>query len=253
MKSGVFKPFLYFCSMQRNFTIASILQKHSSSFHPVVKYDQQTDIIASLDLSINNQSFTEGIYSDPDQFNAYIENQKQNHKAKFLVGGYREHRGMYKRSVLFNQNKDEQLTDTEPRSLHLGIDIWGETGTKIYAPLGGIIHSFAFNNNFGDYGATIILQHQLETINFFSLYGHLSLHNLEQCRVGRFITRGEAFAHIGPWEENGNWPPHLHFQLIADIGNYTGDYPGVCKMSEAQKYLSNCPDPNIVLNIQPTV
>ena len=78
------------------------------------------------------------------------------------------------------------------------------------------------------------------------------LHDLEQCRVGRFITRGEPFAHIGPWEENGNWPPHLHFQIIADIRNFSGDYPGVCKMSEALKYLSNCPDPNLVLNIQPT-
>lgn len=148
---------------------------------------------------------------------------------------------MYRRSELFGVTE-------EPRSLHLGIDIWGPAETKIYAPLGGMVHSFRFNNNHGDYGATIILQHQLETINFYILYGHLALKDIENLRVGQFLTRGEQFAHFGGPEENGNWPPHLHFQLILDMGIWEGDYPGVCKLSEADKYLKNSPDPGVILN-----
>jgi murein DD-endopeptidase MepM/ murein hydrolase activator NlpD len=113
-----------------------------------------------------------------------------------------------------------------------------------------MIHSFAYNDHFGDYGATIILQHQLDMINFYTLYGHLSLRDIERIRVGQFITRGENFAHFGPWEENGNWPPHLHFQVILDMGNLEGDYPGVCKLSESGKYLKNCPDPDLILNLK---
>ena len=85
------------------------------------------------------------------------------------------------------------------------------------------VPSFAFNNNYGDYGVTIILQHQLKTINFYTLYGHLSIKDIAHLRTGQFISRGENFAHFGPPEENGNWPAHLHFQLITDLGNYEGD------------------------------
>jgi hypothetical protein len=68
-------------------------------------------------------------------------------------------------------------------------------------------------------------------------------------RKGRFITRGECFAHFGQEHENGNWPPHLHFQVIEDIGSYEGDYPGVCKESEKEKYLHNCPDGDLILGL----
>ncbi|MEO8770461.1 MAG: peptidoglycan DD-metalloendopeptidase family protein [Ferruginibacter sp.] len=232
--------------------ITRILQKHAHDYHAVVPLNKATDKIVALDLSKNNQFFNESVYSAPGIFSAFIENERMKNHATYLVGGYKEHRDMYRRSNLFDNNVTDNVFPTdEPRSLHLGIDIWAAAGTKVFAPLGGMVHSFAFNNNFGDYGATIILQHQLDTVNFYTLYGHLSLKDLEDKRVGKFITRGENFAHFGPWEENGNWPPHLHFQIILDMRNYDGDYPGVCKISEAGYYLKNCPDPNLILKMQP--
>jgi hypothetical protein len=48
---------------------------------------------------------------------------------------------------------------------------------------------------------------------------------------------------LGIPAENGGWPPHLHFQCIVDMEGYMGDYPGVCKWSEREQYLRNCPDP----------
>ncbi len=222
--------------------IMDILVKNVPHFHPVVPINPAKEKIAPLDLSKTNTSFTTSIFNDLDLFNSFIEDQHKATNAKFLTGGYRELREMYRRSELFD-------TTTEPRSLHLGIDIWGPAGTQICTPLGGMVHSFRYNNNHGDYGATIILQHQLETENFYVLYGHLALRDIENLRVGQFITRGEPFAHFGPPEENGNWPPHLHFQLILDMGNWEGDYPGVCRPSEALKYLHNSPDPRVLLNI----
>jgi hypothetical protein len=49
--------------------------------------------------------------------------------------------------------------------------------------------------------------------------------------------------------ENGNWPSHLHFQIILDLQDWQGDYPGVCKYSERQLWLDNCPDPDLILGM----
>lgn len=230
--------------------IISTLEKHAYDFHPVVDFDAETNIISRIDLSKNNPLFSESVYCDRENFSAFINNAQKQNNAMYLIGGYRERREMYRRSELFDSNLiSEETSIAEPRSLHIGTDIWGMVGTKIYTPLGGMIHSFAYNNDHGDYGATIILQHQLDMINFYTLYGHLSLRDIEQVRVGQFITRGENFAHFGAWEENGNWPSHLHFQVILDMGIYEGDYPGVCKMSEANKYLKNGADPDLILQL----
>jgi murein DD-endopeptidase MepM/ murein hydrolase activator NlpD len=116
------------------------------------------------------------------------------------------------------------------------------------APLDGIVHSFAFNNARGDYGATIILSHRLNDISFHTLYGHLSLNSIKNLSEGQTIKRGDVFTEFGIPFENGQWPPHLHFQVILDMEGKEGDYPGVCKYSEREKYLNNCPDPNFILN-----
>ncbi len=231
-------------------TIASVLEKHAFELHPVILFNKTTDRIVSLNLSKSNKGFTEKIYNNTEVFSTYINEQLKNANATYLIGGYREQREMYRRSKLFDKSLTNEVEiNEETRSLHLGTDIWGAAGTTIFAPLGGMVESFAFNNNYGDYGATIILQHQLETVNFYTLYGHLSLKDITGLRKGKFISRGEPFAHFGLPEENGNWPPHLHFQLILDMNNYEGDYPGVCKMSEAEKYIKNSPDPDLILQL----
>ena len=137
----------------------------------------------------------------------------------------------------------------EPRRLHLGIDIWGKPHTKVMAPMDGLVHSFAFNNAFGDYGATIILTHNLEGQTFFTLYGHLSLNSIKNIQEGEHIKKGDVFAEFGIPFENGQWPPHLHFQIISDMDRSKGDYPGVCKYSERESYLSNCPNPDLILQM----
>ena len=140
--------------------------------------------------------------------------------------------------------------EAEPRRLHLGIDIWGPAGTKVMSPLNGIVHSFAFNNNDSDYGTTIILSHNLEGLGFHTLYGHLSLNSIKNLSEGRNIRKGEVIGEFGMRFENGNWPSHLHFQLIENMSDWKGDYPGVCRFSEKQQWLDNCPDPDLILQLQ---
>ncbi|MDB5201847.1 MAG: peptidase [Ferruginibacter sp.] len=233
----------------KDLDISAVLERNANDFFPVVPFSAG-DNLAALNLSKTNPQFSSSIYNDMTVFSDWIDLQRTSENARYLVGGYRENRDMYRRSELFDQNlSDNHLSKDEPRSFHLGTDIWAPAGTPVSAVIGGMIHSFAFNDHFGDYGATIILQHQLETVNFYTLYGHLSLADLQGIRVGQFITRGETFAHFGPPEENGHWPPHLHFQVILDIGNWQGDYPGVCKPGEADKFLRNGANPDLLLKL----
>lgn len=218
-----------------------LLQQYQHIFHPVVLFDPSKEKLLLMDFTEKNKTLTEEIFSDTEKFSQYIDKQLIAANAKYGIGGYDELRTVYARSNVFDAD--------EPRRLHLGIDIWGKPGTTVFAPFGGVIHSFAFNDHYGDYGATIILQHQIKAFTFFTLYGHLSLKDIQNLKEGKFVSMGEEIGHFGEAKENGNWPPHLHFQIIVDMQNCKGDYPGVCKLSEREKYLINCPDPDIILQL----
>ncbi len=229
--------------MKREELIA-VLQAHQSSFHPVVPFDRAVDRLYVFDFTEQNKALSPATIADTESFARYINETLKAHRCRYGIGGYNEHRTLYARSRHFDSGE-------EPRRLHLGIDIWGPAGTKVMSPLDGIVHSFAFNNNDGDYGATIILTHRLEEISFHTLYGHLSLNSIKNLRPGIRIEKGEVFTEFGMRFENGNWPPHLHFQVIIDMQGWEGDYPGVCKYSEREKWLGNCPDPDLILHLTP--
>src|SRR6476620_10595437 len=224
--------------------LENLLRKYQSTFHPVVPFDASRDKLLLLDFTLQNKTLIGEIFNDTKKFSSYINDQLEQVNAKYGIGGYNEHRTIYSRSTTFDSSDGE-----EPRRLHLGIDIWGDAGTPVFAPMGGMVHSFAFNNSFGDYGGTIVLLHQLDGIAFYTLYGHVSLKDIGVLKVGVYINHVQEFAHFGSPDENGQGPQHLHFQGIADMEFKKGDYPGVCKLSEKEKYLRNCPDPDLILQM----
>jgi murein DD-endopeptidase MepM/ murein hydrolase activator NlpD len=231
--------------------IADILENYKASFHPVVSFDPGREKLLLLDFTKNNKELSEDIVADTKKFSDYINLKLKATNAKFGIGGYNEHRELYSRSKVFSSPPNSLAIsgEAENRRLHLGIDVWGKPYTAVRSPLDGIIHSFAFNNNFGDYGATLILTHNLEGIAFHTLYGHLSLNSIKNLREGGNVRKGDVVGEFGIPMENGQWPPHLHFQIIIDMGNWKGDYPGVCKFSERKEYLENCPDPDLILQM----
>lgn len=224
-------------------SIVDLLRKYSNEFHGVVPFER-TDKLLHLDFTEKSQELNAEIVENTNLFIKYINSKLEGAGAKYGIGGYDEHRTIYSRSKVFDSSDSG-----EARRLHLGIDIWGKPYTKVIAPLDGIVHSFAFNNAFGDYGATIILTHNLEGLTFHTLYGHLSLNSIRNIQEGDRIGKGDVFTEFGIPFENGQWPPHLHFQLIIDMEGKKGDYPGVCKLSERKKYVTNCPDPDLILHM----
>lgn len=222
--------------------LATLLSQHTATFAPVVPFDWQKDKTLVLDFTAQNTELTQVDLTNTSIFNEYVFAKISKAGAVVGVGGYNEHRWIYRRSEHFQQTE-------EPRCIHLGIDIWAAAGTPVFAPLAGKVHSFQHNDNFGDYGPTIIVEHELEGTVFYTLYGHLSLESLTGKYVGMPVQAGERIADFGNFPINGDWPPHLHFQLMSDMMGLAGDFPGVCSITDRVKFLEICPNPNLILGI----
>lgn len=214
----------------------------------LLPFDFQKDPYLILDFSSSNPDLSPEYrpsldLTDTAVFTEYVFGKLRSADAKVGVGGYNEHRVIYRRSAHFNTSTEE------PREIHLGIDFWADAGTPVFAPLAGTVHSFQDNANFGDYGPTIILEHTNNAVSRYSLYGHLTRQSLEGLYIGKEFNVGQILAEIGPYPENGDWPPHLHFQLMTDMLGLKGDFPGVCSVADREKFLSICPNPNELLRI----
>ncbi|WP_317129266.1 peptidoglycan DD-metalloendopeptidase family protein [Cognatitamlana onchidii] len=196
-----------------------------------------------LDLSVSNTELNLKRVSSSETLGAYVNKKIAEHNGLVAYGGYLEHRNIYNRSAYFSSEDDNN------RNIHLGIDIWSSTNTPIFTPLNGVVHSFKNNTNFGDYGPTIILQHEFQKTPFYTLYGHLSLESLGNLSVGQVFKQGEQIGTLGDETVNGDYPPHLHFQIIRDLQGMAGDYPGVCARSHLEFYSKNCPNPNLLLKL----
>ncbi|MEM1216636.1 MAG: aminotransferase class III-fold pyridoxal phosphate-dependent enzyme [Bacteroidota bacterium] len=194
-----------------------------------------------MDLSVGSLDLGSTVSFETIQpFTATIDRLLTEKQADVGVGGYLETRPVYTTDAYqFIGNEGVQW-----RTVHLGLDLWTAAGQPVRAPLAGTVHSLQNNAAERDYGPTLLLRHQpTDDLTFYTLYGHLGTAVLDQWRVGDQVAAGQAIATIGPAPENGNWPPHLHFQIILDLYDQTGDFPGVAFPHEQAVWQSNCPDP----------
>src|SRR5258708_20752702 len=139
--------------MNSHIQLENLIKSHPGEIGKVVDFDSKADRLFKFDFTASNTELNPEDVNDTEKFSSWVNKKLQNNKARYGIGGYMEHRTLYARSELFS-------TGDEPRRLHLGIDIWADAGTPVYVPINGCIHSFQDNNNFGDYGPTIILKHE---------------------------------------------------------------------------------------------
>ena len=199
---------------------------------------------ASLDLSVGsldlgNTSFV----LDADKLDKQIASLIDFQNSDVVLGKYNEARAIYATpayEVPYNDGPGW-------RTIHIGLDFFCQAGTEVKAVYQGVVHSFANNNADRDYGPTIIIEHRVSSeLTFYTLYGHLNTDCLSNLSIGKKVNGGEVIARVGEKSENGNWTPHLHFQIILDMMGKKGDFPGVCTPEEAPVWTSICPDPSIL-------
>src|SRR6266478_3301641 len=223
------------------------LEACSSSAASLLDVDLRTAPSVVFDLSVGDTFLgaRPGVANNPEVRERFSAAMKQA-GAAFAVGRYDEPRLVYA-SPLFGASGNP--TD-ERRTMHLGMDLFVEPGTRLRAPLDGVVHIAANNSAPLDYGPLVILQHEAgDGEKFFILYGHLTKETLLKLKAGQRVVRGEEFAQVGATEENGGWTPHVHFQIILDLLELGADFPGVAYASQRAVWTSLSPDPNLLLGI----
>jgi 4-aminobutyrate aminotransferase-like enzyme/Ser/Thr protein kinase RdoA (MazF antagonist) len=234
------------------------LRDNKDGFSPVVGADAAGGIV--LDLSVASP-LVSGPPTDSQSGSGVLEGERCRAATEVLfgqmkaagaavgIGRYNEARMLYV-SDAYRTESDEM---PEGRTVHLGVDLFMQPASPVFAPLDGAVHTFQDNAQTLDYGPTIILRHEAGDggCTFYTLYGHLSRQSLAGLVPGMAIRKGERIAALGTSAENGGWPPHLHFEIITDLLDRDGEFPGLAAASSRGVWLSLCPDPNLILKLPP--
>ncbi len=185
-------------------------------------------------------------FNNLDVFQFKLNQLQKEIPSKIIAGGYLEPRPIYT-STAYDKigNKGR-----ESRTIHLGTDFWLPEKTPVHALFKGEV--VMATNDAGDkeYGGLVVLKHQEESLDFFTLYGHLSVASATKYAVGDCIEKGEKIAELGNYPENGNWVPHLHFQILLSLFDYKNDFPGVTYFSQLAVWKSVCPNPNLLFQLK---
>lgn len=220
--------------------LQNTLHKHQQQIAPLLGFDLNKVKTITIDNSASNSDFKNFDVANVKAYSNYCQQLLEKENAICAIGGYLEERVIYQHHAQFGDSS---------RNIHLGVDVFMAAETKVYAPLPATIHSYDNNAQAGDYGPTLILKHEVEGLEFYTLYGHLSIKDLEGWAVEKTYNAGDLIGHFGNSSENGAWPPHLHFQLIMDMLDYEGDFPGVCSKQDLDYYKVLCPNPNLLLKM----
>jgi len=202
---------------------------------PVIETDGKALV---LDLSAGSMALGQSLVNvSVRRFDTLLARKLAAAGTRFAYGRWGEKRELY------NNDLFDSADPVRRRNIHLGIDVFCTPGTPVRAPLDATVRIIANNAHELDYGPLLILEHRAEDATFFTLYGHLSLASVSVMSLGQEVRAGEQIAAVGAPPENGNWPPHLHFQLIHDLLDLGADFPGVASEADKDKWLRLSPLP----------
>ena len=226
----------------RNSVLVNWLDRHK--FAPVVDVPGEEQI-GVLDLSVSSPELDGRDTEDTEAFTRRVFRKMEDEGVTLGIGRYLEPRAFYLTDLFAGRPGDPR----ERRTVHLGLDLFAEAGTEVRAPLVGRIHSVQDNGTGLDYGPTLILEHDGPAGPFWTLFGHLERASVDGLEPGSTVEAGQTIARIGPWPENGDWPPHLHFQIMTDLLGHDGEFPGVALPRERSVWAGFSPDPNLLLGL----
>ncbi|HEY1250451.1 MAG TPA: aminotransferase class III-fold pyridoxal phosphate-dependent enzyme [Thermoanaerobaculia bacterium] len=227
--------------------IEAWLAAHPEEIGPVVAADLAPAPV--LDLSVGSPLFeTPAQATDVAVMTPRIFRTIHGAGAAAGIGRYDEARLLYASDAFAGAGGEHP----ERRTVHIAVDLFAEPGAPVLAPLAGTVHAIRDNAARLDYGPTVILAHRPDGAPpFYTLFGHLSAESLRRLTVGDRVARSQRIGAIGEPPGNGDWPPHVHFQIVTDLLDRDGEFPGVARASQRAVWKSLSPDPNLILRLEP--
>lgn len=209
--------------------------------HPLFSFSIEKS--QTIEISMSEGAEGSDLIADQRAYSEWLNGKIESSGAKFAIGAYGEDRNCYTTANFVDTSSGE------PRSVHMGIDIFVPAETGLHAPIAGRVYSVHDNAGALDYGPTIILEHSVPNSGdkFYTLYGHLARKSLSMVREGDEITAGQQIGIIGDMDVNGGWAPHLHIQVMTDMLGNTHDFPGACEASRWDIWQHICPDPTSLI------
>jgi murein DD-endopeptidase MepM/ murein hydrolase activator NlpD len=198
-----------------------------------------------LDLSVESPELNGRDTDDTDAFTRRVFRRMEDEGVRIGVGRWLEPRAFYLTDAFAGRPGDPR----ERRTIHLGIDVFDRPGSEVRAPLSGRVKWVRDNVGRLDYGPTVVLEHMGPAGPFWTLYGHLERASVVELAERTEVKAGQTIARVGPAPETGDWPPHLHFQIVTDLLGHEGEFPGVAAPRERGAWASFSPDPNVLLRI----
>ncbi len=211
------------------------LEHNGHRCEPVLRRDMSRDHLRVLDLS--GVGAGSGVLEGLTDANSLA--------TTTAIGRYGENRSMYAAAEF------ETIDPHEPRTIHIGIDLFAPAGEEVLAPLDGVVADVGVETVRLGFGGIVVLQHQTDDgTPFWTLYGHLSPAGLTALSVGQHVAAGDVIARLGNPAENGGWVPHLHFQVMTNLCGWRAtEIIGVVARSQWDVWGSVFPNPNLVLGL----
>ena len=153
------------------------------------------------------------------------------------VGRYGEDRSIYK--------------GAGERTIHHAIDLYAAAGTPVLAPLSGRIAMIGNDTSTDGFGGIVVLEHEAGTPHrFWTFYGHLAPGSLADQAIGGVMEQGATLGVLGVPAENGNWPPHVHMQLMTALCFDRAEaIIGLSRREQWDFWESIFPNPNGILGL----
>ncbi|HEY2163601.1 MAG TPA: phosphotransferase, partial [Gemmatimonadaceae bacterium] len=216
-----------------------------AAFPPVLGIDVRNEPSIVLDLSVASSMLSAAASgNDEPVLTRHVGEVMRDAGVRVAIGRYDEPRLLYVAPAFA---LGPRATD-EHRTIHIGLDLFADVGTPVFAPLDGEVVGCNDNGMNQDYGPVIILRHRTDDgTEFFTLYGHLSRESLDGIAVGKRVKAGDQIATLGAANVNGGWTPHLHLQVMTDLLALGTDFPGVAPPTQRAAWTSLCPDPNLIV------
>ena len=205
--------------------LLNISEQERVSFHPVVKFPmvwmdtqdeggeksrKQVPNYQILDLS--TMKGADQIASEAEREERRSRKRKYPQERKgFAVGRFDENRVNLYSSALFDDTSNTISGFAGARTVHIGIDLDGPLGTKVFAFTDGIIHKVGYNARLGDYGNVIVVEHNLNAADdgserkIYGLYGHMDGKSIKGKKAGQRVKKGQVLGRMGDIHENGGW------------------------------------------------